>query len=204
MLKEIEERTIALLPQIFDLTDGILVGDQVDDPNCGLITDKVRDAICRMGKEHPGKPILADSRARIAKFRNVMIKPNRSEAFKTAGLEGKDDGSDAAIVAAGGELSRRAGRPVFITLGEEGTYAFSGDESEKVPAYCLTGEIDICGAGDTAASAIVSSLCAGATWREAALIGNLAASLSIEQIGVTGTASPEALRKRLQEYSGQQ
>ena len=55
----------------------------------------------------------------------------------------------------------------------------------------MTGEIDPVGAGDSAAAGIASALCAGATWTEAGLVGNLVASITIQQIGATGTASPE-------------
>ena len=37
---------------------------------------------------------------------------------------------------------------------------------------------------------------AGATHEHAAAFGNLVASITIQQIGVTGTASPEKVRER--------
>ena len=38
---------------------------------------------------------------------------------------------------------------------------------------------------------MVSALCAGATWQEAAELGNLCASVTIRKIGQTGTSSQE-------------
>ena len=46
---------------------------------------------------------------------------------------------------------------------------------------------------DSATSGIVSALLAGATPLDAAAIGNLAASITIQQLGTTGTASPTQL-----------
>ena len=40
-------------------------------------------------------------------------------------------------------------------------------------------------------SGIVSALCGGATLEEAALLGNIVASITVRKIGQTGTASPE-------------
>jgi sugar/nucleoside kinase (ribokinase family) len=40
---------------------------------------------------------------------------------------------------------------------------------------------------------------AGATFEQAAAFGNLVASITIQQIGVTGTASPEQVRERWSE-----
>ena len=42
----------------------------------------------------------------------------------------------------------------------------------------------------------------GATPEQAAAFGNLVASITIQQIGVTGTASPEQVRRRWKEVGG--
>jgi sugar/nucleoside kinase (ribokinase family) len=42
----------------------------------------------------------------------------------------------------------------------------------------------------------------GATHEQAAAFGNLVASITIQQIGVTGTASPEQVRQRWREVQG--
>jgi len=60
--------------------------------------------------------------------------------------------------------------------------------------------VDIVGAGDSTTAGIVPALCAGASPDEAALFGNLAASITVQQIGVTGTANPDQMRERFSEY----
>ncbi|MCZ7544701.1 MAG: PfkB family carbohydrate kinase [Anaerolineae bacterium] len=57
------------------------------------------------------------------------------------------------------------------------------------PGVPVEGPIDIVGAGDSAVAGLASALCAGATPVEAALVGNLAASVTVRQLGTTGTAS---------------
>ena len=64
---------------------------------------------------------------------------------------------------------------------------------EKVPAFPVSGEIDICGAGDAASSALVASLCVGAESFEAARLANLVSSITIRKIGETGTATPQEI-----------
>ena len=59
----------------------------------------------------------------------------------------------------------------------------------RVPGVPVEGPIDIVGAGDSAMAGLASALCAGATPVEAALVGNLAASVTVRQLGTTGTAS---------------
>ncbi|MEN6479159.1 MAG: PfkB family carbohydrate kinase, partial [Anaerolineales bacterium] len=63
------------------------------------------------------------------------------------------------------------------------------------------GEIDIVGAGDTALAAITAALGVGATPPEAALLGNLAASVTIQCLGATGTASPSQIMAAYEAWS---
>jgi sugar/nucleoside kinase (ribokinase family) len=64
----------------------------------------------------------------------------------------------------------------------------------------VSGEIDPVGAGDSTLAGITLGLCAGGTLTEAALIGNLAASITIKQIGTTGTASRDQVRSQFIAY----
>jgi bifunctional ADP-heptose synthase (sugar kinase/adenylyltransferase) len=45
-------------------------------------------------------------------------------------------------------------------------------------------------------AAIAAGLCAGATLEEAALLGNLAAAVTIRQLGTTGAAAPEQMMEQ--------
>ena len=52
---------------------------------------------------------------------------------------------------------------------------------------------------DSVMAGIVSALCSGAKPIEAARLGNLIASITIQQIGTTGTTSPAQVRERFQQ-----
>jgi sugar/nucleoside kinase (ribokinase family) len=69
-------------------------------------------------------------------------------------------------------------------------------ETLEVPAYPVPGPIDIVGAGDSSSAAMACALASGAKAEQAAAFGNLVASITIQQIGVTGTASPEQVLAR--------
>ena len=66
-----------------------------------------------------------------------------------------------------------------------------------VPGVRVEGPTDPTGAGDSATAGAVLALAAGAALPEAALVGNLVASITVEQLATTGTASPEQLPPRL-------
>jgi len=202
--QRVEGSFIERLREIAAQVDGVIIADQVQERNCGLITDRVREALAQLGNAHPERVFLADSRTRIGLFRNVIVKPNRTEAFAAVGLKAPDCPSEDEVAEVGRRLIQRTGRPAFITAGADGVYALKAGECKRIPAYAPQGEIDIVGAGDSVAAAMCAALCAGASPEEAALAGCLAASITIEQIGVTGTASPDALRRRLEEYRAQQ
>src|SRR5437899_1055935 len=71
-----------------------------------------------------------------------------------------------------------------------------------VPAYPVTGPIDTVGAGDSSSAALACALACGAGLTEAASFANLVASITIQQIGTTGTASPEQVHQRWREIYG--
>jgi len=60
----------------------------------------------------------------------------------------------------------------------------------------VSGPIDIVGAGDSCSAGIACAMVSGATLEQAAAFGNLVASITIQQLGTTGTASPEQVRER--------
>jgi bifunctional ADP-heptose synthase (sugar kinase/adenylyltransferase) len=193
------ERLQALAPTV----DGIIVADQVPEANCGVITDRVRDTLATLGKQ--GMTIAVDSRERIGRFRHVILKPNAHEALDALATSGTFPGGpieniDKTLVRQAGHLLyERTQRPVFITIGAEGVLVFTAAGARHVPGIKVTGPIDIVGAGDSVMAGIVSALCAGAQPTEAALVGNLVASITVQQIGTTGTASRQQVLARFRE-----
>jgi sugar/nucleoside kinase (ribokinase family) len=66
-----------------------------------------------------------------------------------------------------------------------------------VPAVRLSGPLDTTGAGDSVTAGAVLALSSGATLAEAALVGCLVASITVQQLATTGTARPEQVIERL-------
>ncbi len=200
--KDLEKRLIELLRSLCRVVDGVIVADQVPEANCGAITDRVRGELDYLSREYPEKIMAADSRQRIGAFRNLIIKPNEKEALKA--VESREPESEYSLEKAGvcGQtLYDRNRRPVFVTVGPQGILVFDETGMTHTPAVRVSGPIDIVGAGDSAMAGIVSALCAGATPVEAAEMANLIASLTIQQLGTTGTASRKDALRRFREAS---
>jgi sugar/nucleoside kinase (ribokinase family) len=200
-----EDRVIELLEQAWPRFDALIVLDQVSEADCGVVTRRVRERLADMAKTDPYKFVLADSRERIGAFRNVLAKPNYHECLRAIDPDLSNvSGTPPTVEEATRRLEAISGRAVFCTSGQDGIY-LAGYASVlpgrvmRVPAYPVTGPIDIVGAGDSTSAGIASALAAGATYEQAAAFGNLVASITIRQIGTTGTASPEQIRQRWRE-----
>lgn len=187
----LEDETIKRLGELIPQVDAVIVADQVQERNCGIITDRVRESLAELAPKHPQVLFFADSRERIGEFRNVIIKPNRFEAAKALQSDRKEAISTALAKECAETLRQRTGKPVFLTLDKEGICPVAEEGQFPIPCPPVTGPIDIVGAGDSTTAGIVTSLASGATLAEAAVIGNLVASITIRQLGTTGTATPE-------------
>ncbi len=184
------------LREVFAQVDGLIVLDQVNETNWGVVNDVVRRQIAELAQSQPSKLIFVDSRHHIGLFDGGILKGNRAELTRASGMS---ESSDNAIRAAE-QLCRKTARPVFCTLGERGiAVARPGASTEIAGGFAVAGPIDVVGAGDSATSGIVSALLAGASDLDAAAFGNLIASITIQQIGTTGTASPQAVVDRFAE-----
>jgi sugar/nucleoside kinase (ribokinase family) len=161
-----------------------------------VITDRVREAIGDFGGQWIKKVVFADSRKRIGLFRNVVVKPNRQEGARSLGIEA-DQTSPEHLVR---NIAYRTGRPACLTLGPQGVLSFNGELCSHIPGFSAEGPIDIVGAGDSLTAGMVSALATGASFIEAAFVGNLVASITVQQVGVTGTATPDQIRKRFEQY----
>jgi len=194
-----DREVIARLDALMSSVDAVIIADQVTERNQGVITDAVREHLAALALRYPRVVFLADSRRHIRLFRNCLAKPNRSELLEaTDGVAIRDSASTthADVQAAAMELSGRIGRAVYATIGPEGILVGDGASAQHIPGIRVVGPIDIVGAGDSTTAGIVSALCAGATPAQAAHLGCLVASITIQQLGVTGTATPIQVRER--------
>ncbi len=187
----IENEIIARLTAALKETQAVLVTDQFVERNLAVMTDRVRAFLCDAAEKNPNVFFYVDSRGFINEYKNVMVKCNDKEAAAVA----KGNNADA-LISGGMEMYKRNNRPVFITLGAEGLYVFDG-EAKHIEPFKVEGEIDIVGAGDATSAGIVLGLALGLSLEEAATLGCCVASITIQQIGITGTASIEEVVNRL-------
>lgn len=180
---EVEAAVVAQIRRLAPQCQGVLIGDQVSS----TITPAVLDAIREVARQH-GLITVADSRARAGMFEGIdIIVPNDTEAGLAAGIDIVDE---ATLLEAGKRL-RQSARSPFITRGPHGISIFAEDGSVQHVAPRPVTAVDVTGAGDTVAAAVLLSRIAGGTLAECAAMGNLAAGIAVAQPGVVTVSRAE-------------
>jgi rfaE bifunctional protein kinase chain/domain len=172
------------LPQI----DAVLFEDYAK----GFLAEELVAQIVQTARAQ-GKIVAVDPNPRhdIPWHGVSVVKPNRSEAFRAAGL--LDDSDNDSLEEVGRRLlGKWETELVLITLGEEGMMLFQRDqEPHRVPTRAQQ-VFDVSGAGDTAIALFTLALTAGATPLEATEIANHASAVVVGKLG-TATVSRDEL-----------
>jgi len=163
-----------------------MIGDQVSS----TITEKVLETVVDCAKKH-GLVTLADSRRRAGMFKGIdVVVPNDAEAGLAAGIQVVDD----VTLRAAGTFLLKSAKNALVTRGPHGIMIFAADGTiQDVPIARPVKAIDVTGAGDTVAAAVVLTLAAGGSLYDAASLGNLAAGVAVVQEGVVTVSNDEVL-----------
>jgi len=175
--------------------DVLLLMDQVDLPETGVVTLAVREAAHASLQTGVVPLVLADSRRGLGDFPPLAFKMNAAELARMTGGDATEAGR---VQAQAGGLAGRTLRPVFVTMAERGIVgALPGRPPEHVAAHPVRGPIDVVGAGDSVTANLAAALAAGAEAREAMELAMASSSLVIHQLGTTGTASVAEIARRI-------
>jgi rfaE bifunctional protein kinase chain/domain len=186
--ENLQDEVIAALRKVASQVDAIILLDQVDVAETGVITQKVLDAVRGVAQQNPKVFMIADSRRGLKNYPKVSLKMNRAELAAMAGHEPR---AVEHVTRAATHIAAEHGKPVFITLAERGIVGCApGATAVHREALPLRGEIDIVGAGDSVTANLTAALAAGAEIDEAVELAITASSIVIHQLGTTGTASP--------------
>ena len=172
----------------------------LSDYHLGCLTQNVITAAIEEAKKL-NKIIVADIQKEMEKYKGVTaITPNQPDTEKFVSKFIKDDKT---LNEAGLELMNKLDlKTLLITRGENGMAVFEkGKEPVKIPAFNKKEVFDVTGAGDTVVAAFTLALCAGFSAKEAAIIGNTAASIVIRHFGCH-TTNIDEIEYELRNLSG--
>lgn len=179
----VEQELIEYLREFAASFDIIFVSDQADTRNGGVVTPAVRTLLEEIAQSDTKKIIWVDSRLRVERFRNMILKPNEREArAASVGLFGEVDYQ---------RLRNHAdSRLMFVTKAAEGVVVVEDGMETAVPAFQVVEPVSVSGAGDSFSAGAALALAITGSAMEAARFGNLVASITVKKRG-TGVASPE-------------
>lgn len=178
---DLETKLVQRLKYVARHFDAIVVLDQSETPESGVVTARMRDWLSQLSN----KLVWADSRIRSELFRGVIVKVNRQEAV--AACHRLNIPVDYANL-----RDALASPRLFVTDGAAGVHIVTSAGVQHVPTKPIENPVDICGAGDSFSAGAVCALALGASESEAANFGNLVASITVMKPG-TGTACPSEL-----------
>ncbi len=193
---DVEKKIIENIKKAMPMYDGVILSDY----HLGCLTQNVITAAIEEAKKL-NKIIVADIQKEMEKYKGVTaITPNQPDTEKFVSKFIKDDKT---LNEAGLELMNTLDlKTLLITRGENGMAVFEkGKEPVKIPAFNKKEVFDVTGAGDTVVAAFTLALCAGFSAKEAAIIGNTAASIVIRHFGCH-TTNIDEIEYELRNLSG--
>jgi rfaE bifunctional protein kinase chain/domain len=185
----VANRMADFLGSIWEKVDGVVVSDY----GKGVIDERRMDALRRLNRGRRRRPVAVDPKSSFFEVYRGMsvITPNLKEAVDAAALPG---GRPGLLDRIGANLLRKArAGAVLITRGEEGMSLFEkGTDVFHIPTVARE-VYDVTGAGDTVIAALSLALAAGAPFREAAYLANVAAGVVVGEFGTVPVSKKQLL-----------
>lgn len=168
----------------------------VSDYGAGTLSDRVIKYVNRTAASG-GITTAIDSRYRLRSFRNAaLLAPNEEEAGIGEGPCA--DNLDKIESTCEGLRNKLKSHALLVTRGSEGLSLFEdGKKPYHAPVYGSRIPVDTTGAGDTVVTTALLSLCAGATFRQAAWLANRGGGLVVMKKGAA-VISPQELKETLE------
>ncbi len=163
----------------------------------GIINPRFMEGLQGLIQQVPVRVVVDPKVSHISLFENVtIITPNHLEASNATGIELNGMGD---LIRIGESLLNRLNcQAVLITRGDQGMSLFQ-KEGKVVHIPTVAKEVyDVTGAGDTVVSVLALALAAGASYSQAALLSNYAASIVVGTVG-TATVKPKEIERILKQ-----
>ncbi|MBN4057167.1 D-glycero-beta-D-manno-heptose-7-phosphate kinase [bacterium AH-315-J21] len=194
---EIQEQVLKLVSSKLDSVKALIISDY----GKGVLTKSLLKEVITLANSK-GIFIAVDPKeTHFMNYSNVsVITPNHHEASFAIG---KRILNEEVLLEVGSELMTRLRlKSLLITRGKDGMTLFEAEGSGSAHSNTNFPTVarrvfDVTGAGDTVIASFVSAVSAGATLKEATIISNCAAGITIGELGAA-TVSREAIADELQ------
>ena len=188
--KDISDKIASFVSHNINSYDSIIVSDYAK----GVLSEELWKKIIQTAKNHDKKVFVGPKGKDWSKYKNAcFLSANRSETQLATGLNlcNKEE-----ISKAGQMLIEKLDlEAMLITLGADGIHLVTKETELNVLAEAKE-VFDVAGAGDTVLAMASLAITAGASWKAAITLANVAAGIVVGKIGVA-TASFDEIEKKL-------
>ena len=177
--------------------DGVILSDYAK----GTLSPGLVQAVLGLCREHELYSAVDPKTHDFAVYRGAsIVTPNLKEALAAVGLPPQKCPEDR-VQQVGWQIVERGGFPfLLVTLGEQGMAVFQAQGRKYQHLRTAAREVfDVTGAGDTVISTFTAASCAGATPFEAAFLANVAAGMTVAELGTATVDRKDLLARSLEE-----
>lgn len=189
LCSNVEHKIIENLEKAIPEHDAVILSDY----NIGMMTTNVIKKTIEIAKRY-NKVVTVDAQKDLDRYYGATaMTPNQPDTEKFIGYFIKD--SETLARAGQDMLEKTNNEIVLVTRGGDGMCVFEKNGNiSKIPVFNKTDVFDVTGAGDTVVASFTLALAAGLTPEDAAIIGNLAASIVIRHFGCATTSVKELIK----------
>jgi rfaE bifunctional protein kinase chain/domain len=177
---------MAGLEQCLSSLDVLIINQQFPNP---LLTANRVAVLNALIARFPRVRVVADMRNVGMHIRGATLKVNTAELAYFLGIDLPENPDLNWCVEQGAVFRKQTNVPLLITRGQAGILYTDEAGTEYIDGLALRGELDTVGAGDTVVAAWATCMGAGTTPEQGLEIANLAAGVTVQKLGQTGTAS---------------
>jgi len=188
------ERVLVAVSAAVSRADALVL----EDYNKGVLVPSVIEGAIRVARSR-GIPIIVDPKYRnFFSYRGATVfKPNRRELEAAMGAAVDLEHPEALPVT----FERLGVEHLLLTLGERGMALIAADGVVRRIPTTARDVYDVVGAGDTVTAYLATSLAAGASAYEAAVVANYAAGVEVGKLGAA-TVTPDEIREAFDTHVG--
>ena len=189
---ETADRLIQNLKTEVSKVDLVIINEQVLS---GIHTEYFRKKLVEVIGLFPDMIFIADSRNYTDFYDGAYRKMNDTEASRLCRIKrGPDEVVPYSEVRnAAAKLFERYRKPLLITRGSRGSIAADENGISDITGLMIIARVDTVGAGDSYLAGAAAALAAGYPLEVAAELGTFVASVTVQKLFQTGTASPEEI-----------
>jgi len=203
LVKQLMQSCANIISQV----DAVIIVEQFSDIQGESIIELIREYLQHLATNNRETIFIVDTKRNAHKYTNMYVKCNHYELQESTLdiiIEDKARSSDFDISQIKHCISiLNTNSALFITVGKNGILFFHNGILRHIKTNAAIQPFDTCGAGDSATVGITIGILLGFEPAKAAILGNIVAGITIQQLNCTGEPDIDSLMTEITHHSSQ-